>query len=118
MQIKFFLFPCTELHRPLVPQTYSLDELEEENDRGHDEPPPLPPQRLDSGDIRNLKLSRPALAEYDIQGSGRSQRSPRISLRRTSSAGDLEESIKHLQVQYNKVCMCRTFVIGSQGFYL
>ena len=73
--------------------------MEEEFDRGDDEPPPLPPQRLDSGDIRNLQLKRPVLAEYDVQGSGGSQKSPRIPLRRTSSAGDLEESVKHLQVR-------------------
>lgn len=80
----------------MPPQRHSLD------DGLGDEPPPLPPQRLDSGDIRSLydQIGRTPLAQYDIIGvKAPTTKSPKSSLRRTSSAGDLEESIKHLQVR-------------------
>ena len=68
-------------------------------DQSLEEPPPVPPQRLNSGDIRGLQIGREPLAEYNVMGVKGSTRSPKSSLRRTSSAGDLEESIKHLQVR-------------------
>ena len=85
--------PLFAEHRQLAPQKPLLEDYNAEH-----EVPPVPPQRLESSDIRTLQLNRPALAEYDIHGTQGSLRSPRLPLRRTSSTGELEESIKHLQV--------------------
>ena len=89
------LRPLSE-HRQLTPQQPSLDEYEY---NGKHKAPPVPPLQLDGNDIRSLQLNRPALEAYDIDGTRSSLKSPKLKLRRTSSTGELEESIKHLQVQ-------------------
>ena len=100
------IFVLTE-HRQLAPQLPDYEDVDLAEApppiRSHrvdssEAPPPVPPQRLDTGDIRELQLNRQTLDEYNVDGGQRLSKSPKSSLRRTSSAGELQDSIKHLQV--------------------